>query len=144
MKITTIGARRPLIRRWRIPAIVISLTIWLSSTGTPWLIGQQREPRWAWALGSGRLKLWWSSDHPADRTWTTSWYRGLDGRPIRWDITFSRNVVNTLALPLWPLPLAFAVVALRGVRSPRPGLCLHCRYDLTGNTTGTCPECGRA
>jgi hypothetical protein len=25
---------------------------------------------------------------------------------------------------------------------PRPGRCPACDYDLTGNTTGICPECG--
>jgi hypothetical protein len=25
----------------------------------------------------------------------------------------------------------------------RHGLCTHCGYDLTGNVTGVCPECGR-
>ncbi len=25
---------------------------------------------------------------------------------------------------------------------PRPGHCETCDYDLTGNTSGTCPECG--
>lgn len=24
------------------------------------------------------------------------------------------------------------------------GLCINCLYDLTGNTSGVCPECGRA
>lgn len=27
-------------------------------------------------------------------------------------------------------------------RRHREGLCVNCGYDLTGNTTGTCPECG--
>lgn len=25
---------------------------------------------------------------------------------------------------------------------PKRGFCQTCGYDLTGNTTGTCPECG--
>lgn len=25
---------------------------------------------------------------------------------------------------------------------PAPGHCPHCGYDLTGNTSGVCPECG--
>ncbi|MCC6358656.1 MAG: hypothetical protein IT450_07930 [Phycisphaerales bacterium] len=29
-------------------------------------------------------------------------------------------------------------------RRPRPGCCSACGYDLTGNVSGTCPECGRA
>jgi ABC-type ATPase with predicted acetyltransferase domain len=24
----------------------------------------------------------------------------------------------------------------------KPGTCHKCRYDLTGNTSGVCPECG--
>ena len=26
--------------------------------------------------------------------------------------------------------------------APRPGLCRSCGYDLEGNESGTCPECG--
>jgi predicted Zn-ribbon and HTH transcriptional regulator len=29
-------------------------------------------------------------------------------------------------------------------RLPKPGQCRGCRYDLTGNTSGICPECGSA
>ena len=28
-------------------------------------------------------------------------------------------------------------------RRPRPGRCAECGYDLTGNESGVCPECGR-
>ena len=28
-------------------------------------------------------------------------------------------------------------------RRERLGLCPSCGYDLTGNVSGTCPECGR-
>lgn len=29
-------------------------------------------------------------------------------------------------------------------RRRRPGCCVHCLYDLTGNESGVCPECGTA
>jgi hypothetical protein len=39
---------------------------------------------------------------------------------------------------LWQLPKR-----LRG-RLAKVGFCRACGYDLTGNTSGTCPECGTA
>ncbi len=52
----------------------------------------------------------------------------------------------TLYLPLW-LPLSALAVATAALwwldrRRYRPGHCTHCGYNLTGNTTGRCPECG--
>ena len=49
-------------------------------------------------------------------------------------------------IPLW-LPLfAFAAVAVWAWRYDRnrwpPGHCQECGYDLTGNVSGVCPECG--
>lgn len=42
----------------------------------------------------------------------------------------------TLSLP----PLAAWLVYRR--RRPPPGCCAKCGYDVTGNVSGTCPECG--
>ena len=39
--------------------------------------------------------------------------------------------------------LALAVALIRKARGlPQPGDCPSCGYDLTGNVSGTCPECG--
>lgn len=65
--------------------------------------------------------------------------------PIRYIATI------TLQIPTWPLFLllglypTYALVFARKRRRDyrrRRGLCVKCGYDLTGNTTGTCPECG--
>ena len=43
------------------------------------------------------------------------------------------------------MPIGFVtavVVYLRLAWKPKPGHCTKCNYDLTGNTSGRCPECG--
>lgn len=55
--------------------------------------------------------------------------------------------VRTRFLPVMIVFLVYPVVAVTRRRfryhRRRPGHCLHCQYDLTGNTSGVCPECGR-
>lgn len=51
----------------------------------------------------------------------------------------------TLDLPLWPLAGIGGVVSLlaaRGLRRGRRGVCAACGYDLAGLSGGVCPECG--
>lgn len=53
--------------------------------------------------------------------------------------------IQQVELPLWiPLVLVAVPTALlwRHHLSHRPGRCARCSYDLTGNTSGICPECG--
>ena len=53
-------------------------------------------------------------------------------------------------LPLWlPFLIVATPTAILWVRDRRPkhyppGHCRFCGYDLTGNVSGTCPECGTA
>jgi hypothetical protein len=53
--------------------------------------------------------------------------------------------VSGLYVPLWMLllPTAVATVFLFWCdRRPPKGHCQACGYDLAGNTSGVCPECG--
>lgn len=63
------------------------------------------------------------------------------------DLARSQHYVwRILEIPLW---LPFIMVALptgviwsRDRRRVRPGYCRRCGYDLQGNVSGVCPECG--
>lgn len=47
--------------------------------------------------------------------------------------------------PLWLILIPLAFPAVRCLRKrPLPGHCRKCNYNLTGNVTGICPECGKA
>jgi hypothetical protein len=48
---------------------------------------------------------------------------------------------SSLLLAAWPV-LAFICGPLRRRRRRKKGLCVRCGYNLTGNVSGTCPECG--
>jgi hypothetical protein len=54
-------------------------------------------------------------------------------------------------IPHWSISLMFAVLPavwlllwVKARRLPKAGQCRTCRYDLTGNSSGVCPECGMA
>ena len=60
------------------------------------------------------------------------------------------NFARQHAIPLWVPVLifaacpgaAFACGSVRRWRRRRRGRCLECGYNLTGNVSGVCPECG--
>ena len=55
----------------------------------------------------------------------------------------STLAVLSAFLALYPA-LAFLRGPLRRLRRRRQGRCVRCGYDLTGNVTGVCSECGEA
>jgi hypothetical protein len=48
-----------------------------------------------------------------------------------------------LALITGILPVVLLVRFVRSRLLHKNGCCLHCGYDLTANTSGVCPECGK-
>lgn len=55
--------------------------------------------------------------------------------------------VDVYGVPTWmPFVLCaiITIVAFRRSRRYPPGHCQSCGYDLTGNVSGRCPECGDA
>jgi hypothetical protein len=53
--------------------------------------------------------------------------------------------IKRLEIPVYFFLLAFALptyILFRRDRRHPPGHCQNCGYDLTGNESGTCPECG--
>jgi hypothetical protein len=75
------------------------------------------------------------------------WYIFHHRLNLKWSATFSFvPALQSMSLPLWmPLVLVAvptAVLWWRDRRRVPPGHCQRCGYDLTGNTSGICPECG--
>jgi hypothetical protein len=98
----------------------IGLALWHGQLGVGY------EERWAF-VGAGLE--------------TVTLHRGLN-----WGFwLYSDHGVHILYIPLWPLVLVLAVLALRNWRQAlvRPGHCPRCGYDLSATAPGApCPECG--
>lgn len=107
---------------------------------------------WAY-LYLSRIFAWWIVGRIARlRGWRmVGWIVG--GEAI--NIAFDLAVVGGLSVGLWPATIAVAVIgmfiAILHRLGRRPSLlarfaayshCHVCRYNLTGNLSGICPECG--
>jgi len=91
----------------------------------------------------------WSSRPPVEPT------RGTEGSG--WGFYWGSTGVGTEAerhawgVPLWVVVMGFGVLPgiwavgwVKRKRRRRAGECVGCGYDLTGNVSGVCPECGSA
>ena len=89
----------------------------------------------------GDTSLFWSPEVPAT-------YRSLIGFTYLTGKGQGRHRYTSLEIPSWFLMLIFATAPAVWLYKWRkrcklgPNACSGCGYDLTGNETGECPECG--
>lgn len=116
----------------------------------------------AFSVGWGTVEFgdWYSFDAPPyvhasiestgsvrshDRRRKLGWHALIPKAVARVD--GARSVTGACIAPLWPFVvviIAFRWRALASLWNRPPGLCNKCGYDLRGNTSGVCPECGAA
>lgn len=65
------------------------------------------------------------------------------GNPVQWSVIRAPLWWVSVLLATYPT-IAFIRGPLRRHRRRRRGECIGCGYDLTGNESGVCPECGEA
>lgn len=98
----------------------------------------------------------WTFDHASsgltlNHHVTRVWRIGRTGQYSYWFEVSQGRLYSPVRVPVWALVAllatcpAVAVIhgPLRRWNRRRRGLCLRCGYNLTGNASGICPECGK-
>lgn len=120
--------------RWFIPRLGSERKMWIQLSGPTFTIGYS-------APGDSTMP-------EVRQQWHG--FQLLRGRMYAQPANTYETTLHALTLPRWVaviLLASYPVVAL--IRGPgrrwqrrRGGRCLKCAYNLTGNTTGVCSECG--
>ncbi len=138
-----------LVRRWCTCLMAIVGVLWLVTLATYFFI--PIGPRNAIAFAGGGAHWHWSEGLiPKPFEFRCGfWERGMPLANFGSSTSFwPKARQGHHSVPFWPLLFVLAVpTAALWVARPKPlppGLCAKCSYDLTGNVSGVCPECGTA
>lgn len=103
---------------------------------------------WGFGVGRGGIVLCVGAETMYGHGWYCYKLRPID-RGVRWSPyyrNFAPRRVWDVGTPLWiPFLLTATPTAFllwRDRRRIPPGHCLKCGYNLKGNVSGVCPECG--
>ena len=123
---------------WRRYSITANETVWIGSTSAAITVhycvyGPPEIPRMDKSQGFGHSFL--GFEYKRTALWTPE---GTSRRTI-----YKMPSVMVLIVAVYPA-VAFIRGPLRRYRRKKRGLCIRCGYDLEGNVSGVCPECGGA
>jgi hypothetical protein len=108
---------------------------------------QYYTPAWEFNCGVGWFGLVIFEDK---QNFPPDWSAEYVGGEFRWgwvDVGKAITGDRWINIPIWLALFAIAVptvILWQLDRRPPPGHCQRCGYDLTGNVSGQCPECGSA
>ena len=119
--------------------------------GADWARNAVRPPQYVLPGSSGSVqrfplrRYWTSSGRRSSKLhlsgpWTNPWHTVAGKDPYLNSYTWSLNIPLYLVLLSAALPTAF--LWYRDRRRIPPGHCQRCGYNLTGNVSGVCSECG--
>jgi len=127
----------------------------------PWC-GGYTAPRFHMSMGRGQLDLtwlrqpivnpvivpsygWWAFIPDFDLMFANTEHQNRFSNHVAYIAILNRDMYFRVSVIPWaPLVLSLAACILFWRRSQRPprGHCTACGYNLTGNLSGVCPECG--
>jgi len=131
-----------------------TVLFWLRSGETDDLVGYQTDATYVFLASSDGYVVWGSAQCSGRRGFGFDSCQALlgmmmmefltepdrSGRRIDWWWIWTPMYVVTAITSFLPICWAIAKAAQHRVRAY--DCCPHCGYILTGNTSGTCPECG--
>lgn len=139
-------------RRNRVGAAVRWITLCVSFfTVSAWVFSSQRIVGYGYgtswcAIGYGRFTLYFPGIREAGESFCYSRSTNeLDSWADQFGLVTPSAGGCGIELPLWILAVVFGAATWKLLpRRIEAGHCVGCGYDLTGNTSGRCSECGRA
>ncbi len=141
----TISRKRQFLR-WA--GLVACVVLFLAMVASRWWYCGYRSHSWYAVVGLGAVGFEYGRPWGLDSVLPIGWHFGACTSPkilLLPRRLYSGHNLYRCSVPLW-IPLLIIGVPMflawrRDCPYP-PGHCAECGYDLTGNVSGTCSECG--
>lgn len=106
-----------------------------------WFSVAQESPQYSWEQSAGPFEITVFSQKSVG---TSPWWQSLERLDGTRNLRMTLRMPTYLLVPILAAPPLWALLRgpFRRSRRRAKGQCIRCGYDLTGNVTGVCSECG--